>query len=492
MDFISKIRKHFLLIPVLLFFAVIFSLVSIVNYYYFRVYGWDLGLFNHTIYSYAHFEWDNPTLLQPKYSITNTLGDHFSLFPIFISPLYWIFGDLTFLIVQIVAILIGGIGIYRFIFLLSSNKTIALISSVYFFSVWGVYSALGFDYHDNVVAAMLVPWLFYFVHLNKWYKAFVILIFMLIAKENMALWTIFISIGMMVLYKKEILKLKVLSVFTLFSLVYFLVVMKVIIPSLNAGGQDYYHNSFTVLGSNFGEVIKTIIKRPGYAFSLLFENPKPEEYLTGIKSELHFTFLISGGIILFLNPEFIFMLLPIYGQKLFNDDYGRWGLNAHYSIEFVPIMAIGIFWWISNLKKDNMKYIFASMITIICILTTKNVLGDRVSKWYNRTNENFLVSEHYTREFDVKAVRKDLLKIPADAKLSAQSAIIPPLAFRKIIYHYPFIGDADYIALIPADNSTFPLSKQDYDAEIIKLKSSGNWEINFQSKELLILKRKQK
>ncbi len=486
---LNKIKPHLWLLPVLLFFGTIYCLESLYNFVNLRNYGWDMGLFNHQIYSYAHLHLNNPTLMRPN-PLTNTLGDHFDLIPVFLSPLYWIFGEPTLLYVQITMILLGGIGIYTFFFKISSDKKFALITAIYFYSIWGIYSALSFDYHENVISAMIVPWLFYFVHFNKWKQAFIALIFIIIAKENMALWGTFICIGMMLVYRKDKPKLKPLAFGAAFTLVYFLTIMKIVIPALNSGGPEYYHNSYNVLGPDFGEVIKRIIKDPGFAFGLLFENPTSNQALFGIKTQLHFTFLVSGGLLLLFKPEFFVMLIPIYCQKLWNDDPGRWGIEGHYSIEFVPVMAIGIFMWIYELGSKWKQYALGLITVAACMFTTYKIITNWDHKSFNAVNYNFLSPEHYKRQFDVKAVKNDLKKIPADASVSAQSVLIPPLAFRKVIYHFPYVGDAEYIALIPVDESVYPLTRPEFDNEVAKLRSDSTWQIFLETNELLILKRK--
>src|SRR5690554_7487847 len=64
--------------------------------------------------------------------------------------------------------------------------------------------------------------------------------------------------------------------------------------------------------------------------------------------------LFSGLLFLLKKPHFILMLLPIYFQKLFHDNYSMWGIGDHYNIEFAPIMAIGVFIVISDFKKTKL------------------------------------------------------------------------------------------------------------------------------------------
>jgi uncharacterized membrane protein len=139
-------------------FALIYCAISLVNHYLFRTYSFDLGLYNHTIFDYSQFRFNDSLLIEPIHRQRNQLSDHFDLMLMLLSPLRYLFGSYTLLFVQIVVIVAGGIAVYK----IASHfgfKYPAL-AQLHFYVIWGIYSALAFDYHSNVVAAMLVPWLF--------------------------------------------------------------------------------------------------------------------------------------------------------------------------------------------------------------------------------------------------------------------------------------------------------------------------------------------
>ena len=130
----SKLDKLMLLMGLLIvigIYGIIFCSISLVNHYNFRTFGWDLGINNNAIYDYAHFRWNDCMIMQPQFN--NVLSDHFSLLPIIFSPLYWVFGTYTMLIVQILGILWGGVGIYVYIRNLTNNHRLSLLAVIHFF-----------------------------------------------------------------------------------------------------------------------------------------------------------------------------------------------------------------------------------------------------------------------------------------------------------------------------------------------------------------------
>ncbi|MEP7264453.1 MAG: DUF2079 domain-containing protein, partial [Bacteroidota bacterium] len=225
----SVFSRNKALTIVLVISGLLFCSISLVNHYNFRTYAWDLGINNNAIYDYAHFRWNDCMLLRPQFQ--NVLSDHFTIYPILVSPFYWLSGSWTMLLFQIAAILSGGCGVYCYFKLKTDNKWIPVLASIHFFSTWGIFSALAFDYHDNVVAAMFVPWAFYFFEKKEFQKTFLMILLICIGKENMALWSAFICGGLFLLNVKEPEKRNAAALFSIFSIIYFALAVKVFIPS---------------------------------------------------------------------------------------------------------------------------------------------------------------------------------------------------------------------------------------------------------------------
>ncbi|MCZ2278071.1 MAG: DUF2079 domain-containing protein [Bacteroidia bacterium] len=479
-------KRNTLIAAVISCFALIFASISLVNHYNFRTYAWDLGINNNAIYDYAHFRWNDCMLMQPQFE--NVLSDHLSLYPLLVSPFYWIFGSYTMLIFQIVAILVGGFGIYRYFLKKTADYNLSMIAMIHFLSVWGIYSALAFDYHDNVISAMLVPWLFLAFENKKQGLSFLLLFLICIGKENMALWAVFIALTLYLLnYKSPVYSRRALLMSVL-ALFYFVLAIKVIIPAIGNEGREYLHLKYKVLGNTFGEVIHTIIFRPQYVFSLLFENHTGWEGADFIKSELHFFVLLSGGFALFYKSQFILMILPIYAQKLFNDDFGKWGINDQYSIELVPVLTLALFTFLYewNTKRKFLIYLLPCLITIAA---TASSLDHRQSKWYNPERLQFYKKSHYQTPYNVNEVRNVLSAIPANAAVSATNSLVPHLAFRDYIYQFPVVGNAEFIVILKLGNP-YPLNEEELNKKLSELSQSDAWIKITENNDIIVFRRK--
>jgi uncharacterized membrane protein len=480
--------KHTFLISIFVFFALIYTSISLVNHYNFRTFGWDLGINNNAIYDYAHLRWNDCMIMQPAFD--NVLSDHFSLYPILVSPFYWIFGTWTMLVFQIAAILFGGLGIYRYVLRITANEWLSRLAVLHFFTIWGVFSALSFDYHDNVVATMFVPWFLDYFERKKWKLSIFFFVLIIIAKENMALWAVFIGfgLGLKAALNKNRRDLLISLGFAFGALVYFVMVIKVFIPALATPGRDYLHNSFNALGSNFGEVIVNILKHPVKTIELLFVNHSGDPAFDGIKAETYLAILLAGGFALVLAPEYFVMIIPIIAQKVFNDLPIRWGISNHYSIEFAPILVIALYIVLQRFGKK--RHQIAGICLAVSVISSVSFLDHRTSEYYNRENSQFYNKSHWVRDFDVKEVREALKNIPDDSKVSAQSHLCPHLAMRDFIYHYPFIGEANYIALLPQEPNKYPLDEESYNKNIEEFISSGKWEFVVNKKSVVILSKR--
>jgi uncharacterized membrane protein len=474
---------------VFILFAVIYSSVSLVNHYFFRTHAHDLGINNNAIYDYAHFRWNDCMVMQPQFK--NILSDHFTIYPILVSPLSWIFQSYTMLIFQIAAILFGGIGIMKFLRLKFGEASwVPLAGVIHFFSFYGIFSALSFDYHDNVAAAMFVPWLFYFFEKEKYTMFYFFLVLFLIGKENMALWGIFLFLGLLLLNISDRQKRKHAALASVFSLVYFFLVIRFIIPSLANENRAYLHFHYDALGDNFGEALGFVIKNPRKIFAYMLENhtQNPDGYL--VKPETFYYLLLTGGFVLLVQPKYLIMLLPIFAQKMLNNDVVKWGIGAHYSIEFAPIVSIALFVWLSKLnlaaKKQTLTAWGFSALSIVASVTA---MDNHVTLWYDVTNTKFYDARHWKKQFDIPELNHVLDLIPDDAKVSAQSEVVPHVALRQTIYLFPHVADANYVALLDNGNH-YPVNREAYEEKIDELKSSGQWELIYDKNLTMIFRKK--
>lgn len=479
----EKIREYKHIIATCLLFAILYSLISLVNHYNFRTYALDLGAYTNALFDYIHFQWNDSSVF--KEVKNNLLADHFDLYLIIFSPLSIIFGTYTLLIVQIIAVILGGLGVYAFFNIQKENKPIALFALIYFYAFFGVFNTIAFDYHSNVVAAALIPWLFYFFAKRNFLISSILIILTIVAKENISLWLVFILTGLAVEYRKDIFLRNYLIFAAIFSLGSFIIITSIIMPAISING-TYPHFHYSFLGDNMTHAVIHLVSHPIESIKVLFTNHNNSPHGDFVKVETHIILFISGLIMLLKKPHYLLMLVPIYFQKLFHDDYLIWGIGGQYNIEFAPILTIGIFSIISEIKGIKFRKIMSYFVLLLVIGATIRTMDNTVL-FTDKSRIRFYQKEHYQRDYDVKKVHKYLSKIPKNAKVSAQSPFVPHLSLREDIYQFPIIKNADYIVYSRMEGY-YPLSKEEFELKVNELENSSDWKIIYND-DFTILKK---
>jgi len=471
-SFLHSLKRNKIFVLINALFLTIYSLICFVNHYNFRTYSLDLGIYTRAVYDYAHFHFNYAEIFKAQKE--NILGDHFDPILIIISPLYYLFGTYVLLVVQVAFIHTGAIGVYKVATKQLQNKKLALIVMASFLSFYGILSALSFDVHTNVFAATLVPWLFYFFTNSKWKHVFIISALILLCKENMALWLIFIGFGLAWLYYKEKQKRNFALIISLVSIIYFVCITMVVMPAL-ALNASYAHMHYAILGNSFGEILSNLFKHPLGAIALLFKNHLSDKTFDYYKIETHIFVLLSGGFLLFFKPQYLLMLVPIYFQKMFHNTSTIWSVGMHYNIEFAPILILCFIAVLSVMKTEKQKLIFSTVYLILNVVVTIR-LCDHTIGFVDKTRIRFYQTDHYESDFDTKVVYSCLKKIPTNAIVSAENMFVPHLIDRKMVYQYPIVKNAQYI-LLSDDIHSYPLATDKMLKQIDSLSSSKNWSL---------------
>ena len=320
-----KRNKAITLATVFTVAGVLYALISLVNHYLFKTYALDLGLYTHAMYDYVYFRIDDCSMFKAvPHSI---LADHFDLYLILLSPLVYVFGSYTLLIVQIAAVLLGGWGVYKLIGLYSDDDWLPILAVATFFFSFGIIQAIAFDYHSNVLTAMMLPWFLYYLKKRKFGLSSLFVVLFVIGKENMSLWLFFIVIALVWDYRKDKKTVWHLVTYAVFSIAYFLLINMVVMPRLGGSGGGFIRYAY--LGDNYTEIAKNLLNDPLEAIRLLFVNNSGLSRFDGVKAEFYYCTLASGMLLTILKPNYLIMLIPLVAQKMLANDGNFWGVSFH-------------------------------------------------------------------------------------------------------------------------------------------------------------------
>lgn len=454
-----------------LFFALLYASISLVNHFVFRTYALDLGAYTNAMWDYAHFRWNDS--LAFKAEAEHLLADHFDLYLILFSPLVWVFGTYTLLFVQLFFLIWAGITVKKLLLFRGKGEDISLAGMWMFYLFFGVYAALSFDYHSNVVAACALPAFILALHQKHTGKAWLWLTFMLIGKENISLWLIFVCLGLVLEFYRERKIVLQLCLMATASAAWFVVVTGYIMPALSKAGA-YPHLHYAVLGKTSGEALKFLLSQPLKALTLLFSNHSGNPEADCVKPELITLMTIAGLPLLLRRPAYLIMMVPLVFQKFYHNDSFKWGIYAQYAIEFAPIMAIGVMEVISMIESHKLKQLLMG-ITLAGSAVGMLHLMQPTCLWEEKNRIRFYSEHHYKRHYPIALVKQQLDRIPSEAIVSTQSSFQPYLSLRDKVYHFPVINDAEYV-VISTYESPWPISSEELREWMRKFDHSPDWE----------------
>ncbi len=447
----------YLYFVVFLFFC-IYSSISLINHYFLRTYALDYGLFNHAVYQFSRFEVNSCTNC---FREMNYFGDHFSPITFVLIPFQLLFGSYGILVAQILFVLFGGIGFYKYVLLLSKDEKMSLWFLVFFYSFLGFFTALAFDYHNNVLAAILVPWLFYTIEKRKTVLFVLVWFLILCCKETMGLWMGFVMLGLLFLQNGKYRKSHkwLFIVLAILSFVHFYLITFKVMPYFQGerilSGLDRYK----ALGSSFKEIVTTMITEPKKVLAVILDD---DHFNYGLKRETVFVSLLFGGWAAFFRPAYLLMLLPLFAQKFLAGEVNFWGVYAHYFVEIGPIVLLAVFEVIQSRKRSPLfkRRVVAGMAIIGFFFTTHFVnASSPIKEHYMGERASFLRKKHYVAPWDSKRIKNVIDEIPDHVSVSATTQLSPRLYKREKIYSFPISRDTDYIVLMKKGN-TYPISTE--------------------------------
>ncbi|MCS7161725.1 MAG: DUF2079 domain-containing protein [Bacteroidia bacterium] len=485
------------------------GLVTFPNHYCFRTYG-DLAYLTQLLYYHGQ-----GYLFVPSISSICMIGEdapcgspHFSPVLILLLPFFWVGGVWGILVGQWLAIGLGAWGIYQYAQYKLRDKGAACWSQIHFWGMWGIYSALGFDAHEVVIGAMLVPWVFYFWERRMWWALGLSWLGLIGSKENLALWGAWMAvIAGFWLYRGEkkaaqvglVLAFVALGWLGLAHLGYTWASQKSSVgPSVSRVEMLYSYlaadNPLNALRYghsaefNLKKVIANLLGRPQLVWTFLLEGHVPEGM--GAKAELHWSVLWSGGWAFFIVPVGLVLLIPVYLYKLLASDLQLWGTLYHYSLEYAVMLPLVVVWAAGRLPYR--PALVLGLGAFAAHVLNLSLLSGRYSEWYTPEQHRWYSPAHYRSSFNYQKVHEGLRLIPPEAPVSAASRLLSHIPPREKYYHFPVVRDAQYLALLRGDPNPWPIRPgEPYQQVLDTLARSPYWQKIYDRDSLLIFRRRE-
>lgn len=465
MSFLSRYRWPAL---ILLLFGGFYLALTLGNHVHFGTSGWDLGIFQQTLYQYAHGFLGPNTVRR----VPTLLADHFEPIMFLLAPFWWIFREWTLLIIQIVAVMLGGAGVFAVIYDKERPKSYGwgLAGMGLFFVHWPLIQAVTFDYHNNVLGAMLLPWLLWCVLQRRWPPLYLLLALFLSTKETSSLFVVLLGTGM--LFQRETRRHGIAV--TAVGIFGYVLSVQFFIPLFSGG--IYPHWVYDALGTSSGEALLHLITQPLSSLALLVDQPEKQDFWE--------YGLLSGGIFLFRWPRLLLLAVPVAAMKLFSSEPNHWTVWYHYQAELASLTAIAVIWTCLRLPKRWALAMVSIVLAMNIFIVSKMTISDRYTPFRQMVMTSFSPLKPWQT-----AAYKAIQRIPQDATVSAQNVLIPHLADRHGIYLFPDYGDAEYILVHTDAYNVWPLDDREAMARQIGDIENNGFHRIFDEQGILLYKR---
>ena len=475
-------------------FALVNLVIVVVNHYCFRTFAYDYGVYNFAFYDFAHFRVSACPLYLAPYPVS-FMQDHFSITLILFSPLYWLLSWLTqsytLLVIQWLLIVFGAWATYKLIVLKSKDDVTAALATLYYFVLYGRFSACDGDCNLAVIGSAVVPCFLYFFEAKKIPATIACFLFLVLNREDYTLWLFFICIYLMITTRKDAVKLRWSAILLAACVLFFFLIFKIFIPALEDDNIKFSFFRFDVLGKTPGEAFAFVFSHPLRAIELLFVNHSSNPDYIHVKQDFYMLYLLSGGVLLLYRPLYLIPFIPLLAKKMYTDEGFRWSLISYYSVEFVSILPIFVFTIIVVIKQPAIKYSLALLVCITTIIVSYRKID---AYWYDAylgsvEKHNFFKETFYQSNYNISEINKALKQIPGNAALSGSCRLTSHMAWRDKIYLFPKVDDAQYICLFKHDDY-YPLAEQSFKDKLAELRVDGNWKVLDEKSDFIVFIRK--
>lgn len=425
----------------IIFWIIILASFAIIRHNRLNSSAYDLGIYSQVVWNTSQGD-----LFASSLEVNNFLGDHVAPVLLLLAPLYWLWPDARMLlIVQAIALCLGAIPVYWISQRLTTRGQQATASflPLLFALVYLLYPALGFmnrfDFHTIVLATpvLLFAW-------SAWDRgrdrlATILILLALACNEEVGLTVLAWGLYLMLVKKQRKLGLS----WAVLGLTWSLVAFFVIIPAFRGASNDV-NLRYAWLGSDVGDILRTLLTRPGYVLQTQFGD--------GLRPQFLLKLLLPVGFLALLSPAILAIGLPCLGYNLLSSIPSQSSIYFHYIAPLIPFVMIAAAHGANRLQTRL-------SLSRVQWVTAGWLIGCTLLAWAWDNPFTQLVDDPYygvytlERHPDQSAFAGASDLVPPQVSVATTMAYAPHLTSRPVLdlfYHKGVRGDQVY-DFLPAD-----------------------------------------
>ena len=436
-----RLNPQKLIIPAVIFYILVFSVISLWKLENFHYNSLDLAIINQVFYSSAQGNFFHSSIHPPNY-----LGDHVSPILFLLLPFYFFYqSPVTLLILQTAVLALSAWPIYLIGKKIINHNWGVILSLLWLVNPF-VQNINLFEFSFLPFAIFFILFTFYFFE-KKDFKSFVIFSLLSLAvREDVAL--VIFTFGIISLIQKR--SLKWITAPLIGSVIYFIAALK--LAGLIAPGEHYkFLIYYSYLGNAPGELLLTLITKPWLILLKLF-SLNNIIFTLGLLLPFVFVPLIS--------PTYLMLGLGPFLQLALTQSGGASGfLLTHYTALLLPALFIGL---IYSLKKINNNEFTKKYPGLFGLVFSSGVIYAFVALGPLPTTLSQL-----NNEAEKEVYREFIKKIPNQTAVSATYSALPSLSSREKIYsfNYVFLGKQQFLTAdyaLPTDTEYLLIDFKDF------------------------------
>jgi uncharacterized membrane protein len=397
-------------------YAVFYGLWSVRKYHAYHAPAFDMGIFDQGVWLLSHFKTPFVTIYGQ-----NMFGDHAVFIMLFFVPLYWLWPTPeTLLVVQAMALAIGGIPIFLIALKVLRSRWLALIPTLAYL----LYPALGWlnleNFHPDALYVPLALFALCFAAYGRWRRYLVMVLLLLMVKEDA--WLFLVPLGVFVALRHN---RKVGLVTVGLAVGWFVIVFWGIQPRLSGASAGAYDAWRIPFGGMEG-LLTTMFSEPWNVISYMLTAEKLK-YLFQLLTPLIFLPLLDWRGLL---------AIPVLFFNLISTFWYQSNLQYHYTSLLIPVLCVSAIYGLERISRLNGRRVLVVgmlVVTLACGYFWGPLPGTRTPSSYPDPKNQ-----------DCLAANDALALIPADAVVAAEDKFAAHLADRAFVYVFPNPYSASY------------------------------------------------
>ncbi len=387
------------------------------------------------VYRYTHLaysDWDTAFYVQSLWNLLHgraysslfeyhCFGGHAEFINLLVLPLFALFKHpLLFSFIEVFLFVISAGLLYLMI-----EEDLAPIPALLITFTYLIFPANFFGMCHEISSESLTPFFFllaiFFFRKKELVKFYVSLLFLVLIKENLPLVVMMFGLWGMTRRDRDSFKWGVIPV--IFAIVYFIVIVKWVIPYFHGSTQHSLWGRFSTVGTTPKEIL----------FNLFTLSTLEKIFLSPIN--INYILALFGVLLIpaFLSPAVLLLVGPIVFYHLISTHLPEKTIYYYYGLTITPAIFLAS---VQTLKKCKTSYVFQLMITLILLLGTLFHLYSLKPVWVNKIGLD--------SDPEVMDQWRLIQQIPSDAPVIATFKFLPALSLRSDLHSFHKIYDKAY------------------------------------------------